>query len=326
MAHPLTGNVDWKFWQPYLQAKATFLLLGKDGTVQTRAGTSSSTCREGVLSNMLIYLRKQVLEEVENGSSYSKKFVRKFRIRLFDEALHENLAGSNQLRIHENGLKPKGGHNGTLSKAKVEEFLQVADAVVGIPSVLLSHRRPTGDWWKTDATSCKNDEDYICWNGTDNWFLRHPALLAIATGLFRQTAMLTASGFGPQILECVSREEVEEALTTGDWRLAFGLAEKLRPWIEVPVGHEGGSVVNYPFPIGQWKRFDRLQRAQRRHNYKEVFGGSMYDSWGLNKEGNGGHWSGTLAYWGNPGDESEAYDTLMKLGEPRRRAKGAKRT
>jgi hypothetical protein len=137
--------------------------------------------------------------------------------------------------------------------------------------------------------------------------------------------MLTAHGLGELVLDAVDRAEVEEALTTGDWKLATGLCKKLQPFIEVPNG-AGGGFQNYPFPYGQWKRFDRLQRAQRRHNYEAVFAGSFYDCWGLNKEAAGGQWSGSFAYWGNPGKENANFELLMKLGEPRRRAKGVKKS
>lgn len=329
MAHPLTENPKWVFWQPYIRVKSTVLLLNSmkvtDDAGKLISPVSQSTCREGLLSNMRKYLWDQVMDEKKDG--YRRTFKRIRRIRLFDPRLHEEIQGSNQIQIHVNGLKPKGHHTEKLKQGTIDEFLLVMDALVGLPSVLLSHRRINGEWWRTDPKMSKStsaDGEYICWNGTDNWFMRHPTLIAIATGLARQAALLTAHGFGSQVLELVEREKVEEALTTGDWRLAYGLCESLRPFIEVPNG-AGAGFQNYPFPYGQWNRFDRLQRAQRRHNYEKVFAGNFYDCWGLNKEGTAGKWSGAFAYWGNPGKENEAYSLLMKLGEPRRRAKGAQK-
>lgn len=329
MAHPLTENPKWVFWQPYIQAKSTVLLLESmkkaDNAGKLISPVSSSTCREGVLSNMRQYLWSATMTEKKDG--YKRTFKRTKRIRLFDPRLHENLQGANQIRMHENGLKPKGNHAEPIPEGNIEEWLQVMDALAGLPSVLLSHRRPQGEWWRTDPNTCRvhGDKNYIAWNGTDNWFMRHPTLIAIVTGLARQAALLVAHDLGPQVLELVERDQVEEALTTGDWRLAYGLCEKLRPFIEVPNG-VGGRFNNYPFPYGQWNRFDRLQRAQRRHNYEKVFEGNFYDCWGLNKEGTAGKWSGAFAYWGNPGKENDAYGLLMKLGEPRRRAKGAQKS
>ena len=330
MSHPLTDNAKWIFWQPYIQAKSTVFLLDsmkkKDNAGEPISPVAASTCREGVLSNMRQYLWDKTMEVDNPSGGYKKTFKRLRRIRLFDPRLHEDLQGANQIRMHENGLKPKGDHKLAIKKGKVEEYLQVMDALVGLPSVLLSHRRPEGEWWRTDPATAGDDHaEYISWNGTDNWFMRHPTLVAIVTGLSRQAALLTAHGLGEQMLELVKREQVEEALTTGNWKLATGLCAKLQSYIEVPNG-AGAGFQNYPFPYGQWKRFDRLQRAQRRHNYEAVFEGSFYDCWGLNKEAAGGQWSGSFAYWGNPGKENEKFDLLMKLGEPRRRAKGGKKS
>lgn len=325
MQHPLTDNPAWVFWQPYIQVKSTVLLMDSMKIANDKGSlispVSQSTCREGVLSNMRSYLWTKVMNEERDG--YKKKFKRVHRLRLFDPRLHVDLQGANEIRVNATGLRPKGKHTDTLSQETIEKYLLVADALVGIPSVLLSHRRPEGEWWRTDPTTCHHGE-YIHWGGTDNWFMRHPTLLAIVTGLARQAALLTAHGLGDQVLERVKREQVEEALTTGDWKLATGLCEQLRDYIEVPNG-DGGAFQNYPFPYGQWKRFDRLQRAQRRHNYEKIFEGNLYDSWGLTPAAVGGQWSGSFAYWGNPGKENDKFDLLMKLGEPRRRAKGAKK-
>lgn len=321
MDHPLSENEAWEFWKPKTRAKATFLLLDKDAKKTVETVISSGCCREVVLSSMKVFLFGKVMKTTVDPNGYSKTFTRKCRIRLLDPDLEDQLSGSNQLQINEKGIKPKGEFDQRLRSGAVEEFLQVADMIVGIPSVLLSHRRPQGEWWKTDPSSCKSNFDdvrYICWNGSDNWFLRHPALLSIASGLIRQAAMLTACGFGPEILNRVPRKDVEAALTTSNWKLAFGIAKKLRPWIEVPVG-AGGCAANFPFSLGQWERFDRLQRAQRKHNYQKIFGGTIYDSWGLNETQTGGEWTGGDAYWGVPGSVNAAGDTLMKLGKPRGR-------
>jgi hypothetical protein len=221
------------------------------------------------------------------------------------------------LGVHENGLKPVGKHNDRLPKKRIEEFLQVANALVGIPSVLLSHRRPEDDtWWKTDPANCR-DGSYVCWSGTDNWFMRHPALISIATGLLRQTALLTAFGYGERVLDCVREEEVEEVLTTGNQKLAYSLTKKLRTWIEVPESEDGTSY-HYPFSLNSagWNLFDHLQRAQRRHNYKSVFGGSFYDSWGLRVEDKWKNWTGSHSYWKMTGGDVDAYKRLMSLGKP----------
>ena len=327
MSHPLDGDSKWKFWKPTVTVKTTFLLLGKGDKKSVPSHISRSGCREGILSNMKTRLREAVMKKKKvttNKDGWeTATFTREKRLRLFDRELIASLPGGNQIRIRDTGLKPKGLPESKLKPQIVEEFILVADALVGIPSVLLSHHRPEGEWWRTDHLTCINKDGEVEWNGSDNWFLRHPILLSIVTGLYRQAAMLTACGYGPKVLDCVKRGEVEDALTTGDWRLAFGIAKQLRPWIEVPVG-AGGSEGNFPFSIGEWDNFDRLQRAQRRYNYLKVFGTSFYDSWGLNPGNEGGAWSGTQTYWGFGGGENENHQHLMNLGEPRRRAKGGK--
>jgi hypothetical protein len=325
MTHPLSDAPIWQFWQPEVRVKATALILDMKQDTGKKVITVSggSTCREGVLSQVHKALADHVLKKKEAERGYKVTSYRHKRIRLYAPELLKEMAGGNQLIISRQGLNTREEFTKAVPNKRVEEFILVADALVGIPSVLLSHRRPEGDWWRTDLQSCAIAKN-LHWNGSDNWFLRHPILLAIATGLYRQAALLTAIGCGERILSCVSREEVEEALTTGDWKLAYGLAEKLRPWIEVPPGKHG-TTANYPFPLGEWKRFDRLQRAQRRHNYQRIFGGSFYDTWGLKKDIVYPNWTGVWHFWGQSGEPTPQLTELMRLGEPRRRASGAKK-
>lgn len=325
MTHPLTNNPQWLFWQPYIGARATVLVLQGDDNAEIHALSSLSTCREVIVTNIRQGLRNLVMvPKVPQGQpSWNKVWRRQSRIRLYDPRLLEGLKGANGLRVHKNGLKSAPSKDPAPERDRVQEFLQVCDAICGLPSVLLSHYRPEGEWWRSPE---EHPGEHVHWSGTDNWFMRHPALLGLATGLVRQAALLVAYGFGPQVLEGVERNRVEEALTSADWRLAYELVLKLRPWIEVPVG-TGGAQRNYPVPMGFWNRFDCLQRAQRRHNYREVFGTGFYDSWALPKqpEKNGGQqWSGAFSFWGERGNYTEAHRRLMNLGKPNRRSRGGK--
>lgn len=328
MSHPLTNNPQWTFWQPYLAAKSTVLVVDPKDNTKVAPLITSNTCREGILSNMRSGLWKEVMEErrKKGRPSYEKHWKKVNRVRLYDPRLLEELAGANQLRVHANGLKTTPGGDPYPSQERIEQYLQVCDAIVGMPCVLLSHKRPEGEWWRSEVP--QEGTEYISWNGSDNWFMRHPALLAAATGLIRQAALLVARGYGEQVLETVDRKLIEEALTTGDWKLAYDQAIKLRPWIEVPVG-QGGAQRNYSFPLGFWPRFDHLQRAQRRHNYQKIFDSSFYQSWGLTSDQNNvQQWSGTYSFWGERGNYTDHHRRLMELGKPRRRSgrgKGATR-
>lgn len=319
MAHPLSENPQWRFWQPFVGVKATVLRLDKEGKAEVLPLSANSTCREGVLNNLRTRLWQLCMVE-KTISGWKRSVKRPYRVRLFDERLLEDLPGANSVIIDVRSLRKQPTNEAeAVPEERVAELLEVADALVGIPGVLLSHRRPTGEWWRTSTTEI--EANYVRWQATDNWFMRHPALVSIATGLLRQAALLVANGFGPQILERVDRKHVEESLTTGDWRLAYGLAKQLRPWIEVPPASNSHQR-NYAFPSGMWPRFDRLQRAQRRHNYQKIFGESFYESWNLRPEGTGAQWSGVYSFWGEDGALTEAGRRLMELGKPRRRAKG----
>ena len=320
ISHPLMNDPRWVYWQPYIKAKATILVVDKKDNISIKSVITEATCREAIITNMQARLRDIVIQEVpvKGRPSYYKKKQRTKRIRLYDTRLLVDLPKANQLTISINALKEDPVKHGPPSNDKIKEYIEVADALVGIPSVLLSHRRPKGYWWRSEPIEVT--DGYVSWNGSDNWFMRHPVLLAIATGLLRQAALLVAKGYGRQILKCVDRKQIEEVLTTADWKLAYKLALKLRPWIEVPAGINGNHI-NYPFSMGFWHRFDYLQRAQRKHNYKKIFGNNFYESWAL-MNGNL-PFLGVYSFWGdNPhiSENVDNYRRLVELGKPRRRA------
>ncbi|MBD3260534.1 MAG: hypothetical protein GF334_02480 [Candidatus Altiarchaeales archaeon] len=327
MGHPLSNHPDWLFWQPAIEAKGTALLIpDREGSPELHSFWAINTCREGLIYNLAASMRKQVIGwDDPQKKIWERKKKRVARIRLYDPRVRKDLYQANSFTIPTCGLWGVGGRLPEVgASARVDLFLRVCDALVGVPSVLLSKCRPRGDWWKGHGRFHRNGgREYVFWAGTDNWFMRHPALTAIATGLFRQAHLLVTCGFGEQVLAVVERKEVEAALTEADWKLAYKLALQLRPWIEVPCG-KGGIRVNYPFPLGLWRRFDYLQRAVRRHNYKEIFQRDFYRSWGLTGKTITTHGSGTYAVWGDRGGFTDNHLRLRKLGAPRRRSKRGK--
>jgi len=328
MDHPLSNHPNWFFEKPTISAKGTVLIVPKNEQApEVRSFWANSPCREGIITNMSQAMRSHIFASGKPKPGQPPWRVlrrRTARIRLYDPRLRENLVRANQLFVGRGvNICPAGKKEELVPSIpeSVRRFQEVCDALVGIPSVLLSPNRPPGEWWRDHGEV--TEKSFIPWAGTDNWFMRDPALLAIATGLFRQAALLTIYGFADRVLECVKRSSVEEALTTADWRLAYKLALQLRPWIEVPCG-KSGQQINYPFPLGFWRRFDYLQRAQRRHNYKKIFGTSFYESWGLDRKYCGFINTGVYSVWGRRGELTENHSRLRRLGAARRRSRRGK--
>ena len=201
----------------------------------------------------------------------------------------------------------------------IEEFLQVCDRVLGPIAVLLGPWRPEGDkWWRTNpktALRAKGDRKFVYWQGSDNWFLAHPATVGIATGLYRQCFHLCGAGVADRIIKDVSEEEISEVMSTNSQKQALLLLKKTRTWVEVPVA-EKGYTINYAFPFGFWRRLIRLQRAIRRHGYEESLGEDFHEGWGTTGE----HaYHGAYHFWGEANELTDHDHHLMKMGAPRRK-------
>jgi hypothetical protein len=160
---------------------------------------------------------------------------------------------------------------------------------------------------------------YAHWGGSDNWFLAHPATVAIATGLYRQCFHLCGAGIADQIFDAISEEEIKEVMSTGSQRLALQATKATRPFIEVPVGRNGFRG-NYAFAKGFWRRLIRLQRAIRRGGYEAAMGQTFEEGWGI-LDHEATEWSGLYGFWGDEEDLTDKHRHLMKAGEPRRRRK-----
>lgn len=321
-AHPLTENERWRFNQPEVGFKAFYFAVNtetKRGRV--RSIQTSCTCREGVITNARQGFQNGLLNTEERASlsepgNWTSMPPLK-QLREVDLTAEPGKKKPTELKIQH--------HKGFLdqyykSNFSVEEFLKVCDVVMGPICVLLSPSRLDGDWWKTDpekSVKGKPNSEWIYWSGSDNWFLAHPATLGIAMGLYRQCYHLCGAGLGEKIIETLSEEEIEEVMSSNSQRLALQLIKKTRDYIEVPVG-ANGYTCNYPFPIGCWRRLQRLQRAIRRHGYEESLGQSFADGWAL-LGGALTPWSGLQSFWGEKGELTEHHHHLMEMGEPRRR-------
>jgi len=318
--HPLIGNPKWTFNQPLVGVRAHYSAIDLE-TEEKHAliVDASSTCREGVIYNIREAFQSRLTNTREvNQSKASKgwdskqpKWVATKEVDLAD-------AKPSQLWIQWHKSWMKGWED-----FQVRTFLQVCDRVLGPIAVLLGPWRPEGDWWRTDPATAmveKNNNQYVYWDGTDNWFLAHPATAAIATGLYRQCFHLCGAGVSSQIIKDVSEEEISEVMSSGSQKLALVLLKKTRPWVEVPVGGNGNKV-NYAFPLGFWRRLIRLQRAIRRHGYAESLGQSFHEGWTTTRPTDEG-WRGAYGFWGEEGELTEHHRHLMKVGAPGRKKSG----
>jgi hypothetical protein len=224
-------------------------------------------------------------------------------------------AGMTVMKIHRNAFKQK-----VLSQRLLGHFAKTADVVMGPICVLLGHSRPEGEWWRTDPDKILVNS-YLHWYGSDNFFLQHPALVSLVGGLYRQIALLCRAGLAEEVINSVDYREVEECLSSNDWRLALAITKAARPWIEVPCAQHG-YVANFPVPLENgwyWRRLQRLQRGARRHGYEKLLGQNFTEGWAL--EAKGTQWSGLYSFWGQKEEPTEAHRRLMELGRPLRRKK-----
>jgi hypothetical protein len=322
--HPLCkAGAHWTFIQPNLGYQSKYMSVDKDDKKQEHSLRHMATCREGVVSHTRGSFQKVFCQKRSDGvKAWSFNFEKaEDLIDLANPSVKK--AGDTKLLVNAS----------MLSKTRQKQFLEVADYLVGNVCVLLNpHERVEGEWWVTDPddyliadTSGKN---CVGWNGTDNFFLHHPALISLVIGLFRQALLLTKAGYGAKVLETVERSKVDKALTTGSWRQALSNCRKLRTWLEVYTPSGNAYIQNFPFPEGYWLRFMRLHQAIRRHGYQELFGEDFAGRWNLlSKQYN---CSGMYSFWGT-GDNNAADGTLqntarkrlMKLGKPRQKEEGS---
>lgn len=315
--HPLAKSEAWVFAQPEVGFSTHYVAVNLEtGQREVRSISNLASCREGVVYNIRQGLQGSLCQKKHANSKAEWEFTfhQIKEVDLRDPVAKE--AGRTIMKINRSALHAK-----VLSNCFLRKFAKACDIVMGPVCVMLGMHRPEGDWWRTDPEKIL-ENSHLCWYGSDNFFLQHPVLVSIVTGLYRQVALACRAGYADQILASVDYQEVEECLSTNNWKQSLAIIKETRPWIEVPCA-KGGGVVNYPFPPGYWRRLKCLQRGARRHGYEKVLGQNFVDGWALEAKGN--HWSGLYNFWGQEGELTQAHRQLMELGKPLRRKKsGAK--
>lgn len=334
--HPLAENPNWIFTKPDVGFRAHYLAVGRekrDSKKTILTVETSDSCRETVISNLQAALRNRlavrcgtVLEE-QRLKGLGRRPTRDWTIvRDCDLKDPAGKKKHSELKIQWHSRWMRAGGVGFPS---VEKFLQVCDRILGPVAVLLGPWRPEGnEWWRTDpgkALRLKGSQKYVHWRGSDNWFLAHPATVAIATGLYRQCFQLCSAGMADRIIADISEEEISEVMSTNSQKQALLiLRKKTRPWIEVPAG-VGGHETHYPFPLGSWSRLIRLQRAIRKYGYEESIGQSFHEGWDITYVElypGGSICSGVHTLWGEEDELTEHHRHLMKIGAPGRKTRG----
>ncbi len=320
-AHLLMGNERWIFNKPSIGYKAHYVAVEREVANPKKEALTlvvNSDCRETIIYDTRSVFQTRLTNVIKVRSTGWKNKSPWVATRDCDLIDADGKVKTTQLKIQWHPLYRKGWED-----FPVEKFLKVCDVVLGPVSVLLGPWRPKGDqWWKTDpekALQDKGGQKYAHWNGSDNWFLAHPATVAIATGLYRQCFHLCGAGVADEVIGTLSEDELSEVMSDNSQRLAIQIIKKTRPWIEVPVGTSGNRA-NYAFPFGFWRRLMRLQRAIRRHGYEESLGQTFHEGWATT--GGLGGWKGAYAFWGMEGQLTSYHRHLMEMGAPRRKTSG----
>lgn len=321
--HPLSGRKEWVYYQPSLTFATNYARRSlKNGELQLQNLASRFSCREGLLYRIRRALRAHLMEEQRGSSPWSKRFVPVSQIDFSYKDLLQ--PGSTLFAVQ---IPP------AVSPQQHQEYAdtlyRVANLVVGVPLLLLNPKRTAGNWSTLPPRFRAVIEGRARWFGVDNSLLRHPALLSLGTGLFRQAALLVECGLADEVLASVPQGTVEQVLEQTNWKEAFELLGRIRPWIQVPPGVEG-TWGNYPIPCTPsregtttyWQRFLRLHRALQRHDFDQV----LEDfSKGWNLDGKGEDYRGTFSFWGRHRSTTAAHKRVLLLGrapQKKRIAKG----
>lgn len=304
--HPLAGDEKWIFAQPDVGFSTHYVSVHqKTEEREVRSISNVATCREGLVHNIRNGLQGGLCLKVSTGANeWEFRFQQVKDVDLEDPAAKE--AGMTAMRIQRTAFTQK-----VLSKKLLGQFVQVADIVAGPVCVLLSNRRPEGEWWRTPIEKVLV-ENYIHWYGSDNFFLQHPVLVSLVSALYRQVALLCRAGRAKEIIKAVDYKQVEECLSSGDYKLALEIINQTRPWIEVPAG-KNGNEINYPFPEGHWRRLKCLQRGRRRHGYPKLLGQDFGEGWDLLSKAT--QWTGMYSFWGPIGSRTDRHRQLVELGK-----------
>ncbi len=303
--HPLAQDKNWVFSQQDLGFQTQYVAIhDKSGKRQVRSIADAVNCRETVIHNIRQGLQGGLCQKVKTGDGAWEFVFKQIKsVDLADPATKE--AGMTAMKIQRSVL------NG-VKNISSPDFVKVVNTVLGPMCVILATSRLEGEWWRTPEDETDKN-GFLWWWGSDNFFLQHPVLVSVTTGLYRQAALLYRAGYLDRIIESVDYKEVEECLSTGSKKHALEILRKTRPWIEVPSG-VGGLNENYPFPQGYWQRMHRLQIGARRHGYEKLLDQDFSSGWNLELKGT--QWTGLYSFWGETGEYTPAHDRLMKLGRP----------
>lgn len=278
---------------------------------------AEGSCREEIIYLLADHLRDLTFSQQKDRNSWRTTVKEKAKINTESSPLKQPEITYLWIQDYDEEFG-ESTFNFCTRKDCLKSLIETLDALVGNVCVLLSEDRYKGNWWQTTSeeavVTLKEDYGVSCrtirWYGTDNFFLRHPALVSIVLGLFRQTLLLHEVGATDDILRAVPRKDTLRALNDADEKLALRNVKKLRPWIECGIPGD----TRFPFPKGRWDRLLQLHRALYRHGCKKVFNGDFAQRWDLEDFGTEAL-NGADDYWGRGKNITAAGFRLQKLGK-----------
>lgn len=297
MYYPTSSN--WRFYQPALCLKSVFQKESlEDGTERVVTFRHTRTCREGTIADITQTLKRNSVVTKTEPNSWRQTHVRTHKITLdFDGAY---APGATQLGVARR-MHAQVDHT---------NLYEMLDCLLGPIAVLLHPNRPKGEW----SLYRRLAKTQIFWGGVDNSILRHPSLVAITLGLFRQAILLEQQGFYKAFRETAEQGEAQRIMVEVDIEAARKMVQNMRPWIEVVPG-QGGAHRNYPFPKGYFSRSETLIDAIGVTSLARVFPGGPQNTWGVTR---GWAVRGVWEHWGEKGSPTKAFKNLITLAEKRK--------
>jgi len=319
-AHPLRKDPKWRYEQPTVTVKSSFVAIGPDAPKgHIHAITGASSCREGTIHTLRRALRAKVtartstLKRGDYGYSWREhKHHLTHEIDLED--LRNKRAGRTTLSINKRAIGNRA----------YRKFLHVADAILGPIGVLINPDRPR-NCCAASTTSRNVEERQLVWHGVDNTILYSPALVAMFAGLYRQCALLCKAGYADEILSVVDRSWIRETIQRADEESAREIIEELKRWIEVPIPSHAHKT-NMVFPPGYFSRLLQVSRAVEKHGSETVFAEELMSSWGLTPGSVNGYGSarrGLWSAWGAAKEGNATYRKIAQLSKSRKRNRPA---
>lgn len=344
--HPLASEPNWRFRQHQVGLQAPLRVVSaKSKRGAKKVISVSNVCREGAVHDVrrnlqvLLTSRKKISgwapmpsgrvkitgsadlndeslkQPGESFLSVASAHITGFLARKHPKAGKRMPRGRDQYMYGINARYPQYTfYQGNLTDPKVQDFIDLCNAVIGPITILLNPDRFEGNWWDTTVGEAKSSarSGFLRWYGIDNSVLAHPALVSLYTGLARQCALMARCDVKGQVMGCIDEGELEECLTNSDPELALKLAKALKQWIEVPVP-TNGTASNVPVPSGSFNKIPILHKALYTHGFEETFGKSFEKGWAILGDpygfsrGPAGHqrYSGIHSYMGRKANNQE---------------------